>query len=75
MSDGNSQCALCNQQVSSHSLLCHECNTRRLAAASFARIASGSGLTWANVEEFSEVNWIEWVKAWEEKTGETLPKM
>lgn len=41
-----------------HRRLCANCNNDRLVAASAARIRSSSGLTWSNVEEFSEENWI-----------------
>ena len=52
------KCELCDRQARDNSRLCLACNLSRLQAASIARIMAGTGLTFSNVVEFSEENWI-----------------
>ena len=51
-------CVLCSKPSIDGRKLCDSCENERLAAASAARVFSGSGLTWSNAEEYSEANWI-----------------
>ena len=64
-------CALCeNMTWSADSKLCWRCTHSRLAAASQARILSGTGLTYANAAEYSEENWIKAVLDERKEHGE-----
>lgn len=52
------KCELCEKDVAGKGLLCPDCDWERLAAASAARLFSGSGLTHSNANEYSQKNWI-----------------
>jgi len=52
------KCPICNNKAEPDSLLCKKCDNDRLAAASYARIAAGTGLTYTNAQAYSEENWI-----------------
>lgn len=51
-------CILCNGTVVKGSKLCKVCDDERLLAASLERVCAGTGLTYSNVEEYNETNWI-----------------
>lgn len=52
------KCKLCENDAVRGGLLCGDCDQERLAAASAARLLSGTGLTYSNADEYSQENWI-----------------
>lgn len=52
------KCVLCKNRAEENSKLCGVCNNARMVAASCDRILNQEGLTYSNVEKYSEENWI-----------------
>ena len=51
-------CKACNKKQATKGILCDECEDNRMLSASCDRIFRGTGLTWSNVERYSQENWI-----------------
>jgi hypothetical protein len=58
------KCALCDKQATARSLLCEECDYKRLEAASIERTITGKGLTYSNAVAYSQRNYISNMRAW-----------
>lgn len=52
------KCKLCHNEIEKNSKLCANCNNNRMLNASCDRIFAGTGLTFSNVEKYSEANFI-----------------